>query len=260
MPDVVTSREVQRAYGARAAEYAAHLGRMDAVAEPDRELVRSWAQTLTGPVLDVGCGPGHWTAFLHADGIPVTGIDPTPEFIAHARSAYPGVAFRNGRAERLEVAEESLGGVLAWYSLIHSPPDEVATMVREFARALRPGGSLLVGFFEGPERAPFEHAITTAYRWPVDALCAVVRECGFTVTETHTRADPGTRPHGAIVATRNPAEVGAVADSQPHPGRRPGADDHQHDHHRPEQVEHPGQHSQAARGRGGVRLAGGPVP
>lgn len=210
MPDAMTFREMQRAYGARAAEYAEHLGRMDAVAQPDRELVRSWAQTLTGPVLDVGCGPGHWTAFLHADGIPVTGVDPTPEFIAHARSAYPGVAFRNGRAERLEVAEGSLGGVLAWYSLIHSTPDEARAMVREFSRALRAGGSLLIGFFEGPEREPFDHAITTAYRWPIDVLCALVRECGFTVTETHTRTDPGTRPHGAIVATRNTPEVEAV--------------------------------------------------
>ena len=48
----MTAGEVQRAYGARAAEYAEHLGVMEAVAAPDRELVLSWAQTLTGPVLD----------------------------------------------------------------------------------------------------------------------------------------------------------------------------------------------------------------
>jgi trans-aconitate methyltransferase len=62
------STEVSRAYGARAADYAEHLGRMDAVAAPDRELVLALAQTLTGPVLDVGCGPGHWTGFLHEHG------------------------------------------------------------------------------------------------------------------------------------------------------------------------------------------------
>ncbi|GAA2963253.1 class I SAM-dependent methyltransferase [Microbacterium schleiferi] len=196
----MTLAEVQRAYGSRAAEYAEHLGLMEAVTETDRELVRSWAKTLTGPVLDVGCGPGHWSAYLHALGVDVTGIDPTPEFIMHARSAHPAVAFREGRAEHLDVPEESLGGVLAWYSLIHAQAAEVAAALVEFARALRPGGGLVIGFFEGPVFEPFDHAITTAYRWPVDALSILVREAGFTVTETHMRTDPGVRPHGAITA------------------------------------------------------------
>ncbi len=198
----MTLGEVQRAYGSRAIEYVEHLGRMDAVAEADRELVYSWAKTLAGPVVDVGCGPGHWTAYLHAHGIEVTGIDPTPEFITHARSAHPAVVFREGRAEHLDVPDESLGGVLFWYSLIHAQPAEVAAALAEFARALRPGGGLVIGFFEGPVFEPFDHAITTAYRWPVDALSVLVREAGFTVTETHTRTDPGVRPHGAITAIR----------------------------------------------------------
>lgn len=198
----MTLGEVQRAYGSRAIEYAEHLGRMDAVAEADRELVYSWAKTLAGPVVDVGCGPGHWTAYLHAHGIEVTGIDPTPEFITHARSAHPVVVFREGRAEHLDVPDASLGGVLAWYSLIHAQPAEVAAALAEFARALRPGGGLVIGLFEGPVFEPFDHAITTAYRWPVGALSVLVREAGFTVTETHTRTDPGSRPHGAITAIR----------------------------------------------------------
>ncbi len=199
------STEVSRAYGARAAEYAEHLGRMDAVAAPDRELVLAWAQTLTGPVLDVGCVPGHWTGFLHEHGTDVTGIDPTPEFIAHARATHPGVPFHEGQAERLDVPDGSLGGVLAWYSLIHSTQPQVRTALMEFARALRPGSGLLIGFFEGPVFEAFDHAVTTAYRWPVAALSALLRHAGFTVIETHSRTDPGARPHGAIVATRNPA-------------------------------------------------------
>lgn len=199
------STEVSRAYGARAAEYAEHLGRMDAVAAPDRELVLAWAQTLTGPVLDVGCGPGHWTGFLHEHGTDVTGIDPTPEFVTLARTAHPGAAFRGGRAEHLDVPDGSSGGVLAWYSLIHSTPARVADALAEFARTLRPGGGLLIGFFEGPVFEAFDHAVTTAYRWPVDALSDLVESAGFTVIETHSRTDPGARPHGAIVATRSPA-------------------------------------------------------
>lgn len=201
----MTLAEVQRAYGARATEYVELLGMMDAVAAPDRDFVDSWACKLLGPVLDVGCGPGHWTAFLHAKGINITGIDPTPEFITHAQAAHSGVSFRDGRAEHLGVPDASLGGLLAWYSLIHSEPADVTAALTEFARVLRPGGGLLLGFFEGPAFESFDHAISTAYRWPVDALNARVQQAGFTVTETHTRTDPRARPHGSIVAMRTAA-------------------------------------------------------
>lgn len=198
-------RRVQAAYAARAGEYAERLGHMGAVAEPDRRLVLGWATDLTGPVVDVGCGPGHWTAYLHDHGVDASGVDPVPEFVAHARDAHPAVAFRHGTAERLDAADGELGGVLAWYSLIHHTPDEAATGLAEFARVLRPDGGLLLGFFEGPVFEPFDHAVTTAHRWPLDALTTLVEDAGFTVTGMHARTDPGARPHGAITATRQPA-------------------------------------------------------
>lgn len=198
----MTASDVQRAYGARAEEYAHDVGHMDAVAEPDRELVHSWARSLAGPVLDVGCGPGHWTAHLHEHGVDITGVDITPEFVTHARAAHSGVRFRDGHAARLDVPDDALGGVLAWYSLIHSTSAEVIAALDEFARAIRPGGGLLLEFFEGPAFEPFDHAITTAYRWPIDALSDLVQHAGFAVTETHARTDPPSRPHGALAAIR----------------------------------------------------------
>jgi hypothetical protein len=39
---------------------------------------------------------------------------------------------------------------------------------REFSRVIKPGGTLLVGFFEGPAVDKFAHAVTPTYRWPVD--------------------------------------------------------------------------------------------
>lgn len=199
----MTNQQVRDAYAARAAEYTEKLGHMGAVAEPDRELVLSWAQKLTGPVADVGCGPGHWTSYLHDHGGAVFGIDPVPDFLALARNTYPRVVFLEGAADQIDVADETMGGIFAWYSLIHSTSEQVSTALGEFARALRPGGGLLLGFFEGPEFEPFAHAITTAYRWPISALGNLLQDAGFTITGTSTRTDPGVRPHGAITATRN---------------------------------------------------------
>ncbi|WP_244301369.1 class I SAM-dependent methyltransferase [Leucobacter insecticola] len=107
-----------------------------------------------------------------------------------------------GQAENLGVATASLAGILAWYSLIHTPPAVIDRALAEFARAIRPGGSLLIGFFAGTLEAPFEHAVTPAYYWSTPALSQRLMRAGFTPTESVTRSDVGSRPHGAIVARR----------------------------------------------------------
>jgi len=194
---------VPEAYGRRSAEYIALLGDMSATAEADRRFVGAWARTLPeGRILDVGCGPGHWTNWLHQQGMTVVGIDPTPEFVAHARQRYPEVSFRSGRAENLDVEDAGVAGILAWYSLIHLPPDAVPGVLTECARVIEPGGGLLLGFFTGPEIEAFDHAVTTAHFWPVDTLERMVGDAGFVVTDRDRRVDPGARPHGAIAARR----------------------------------------------------------
>lgn len=191
------------AYGRRAEEYISLLGDIEATASLDRELIAGWARGQPGgPLLDVGCGPGHWTNWLHEQGLDVGGVDPTPEFVYAARKRFPEVSFRAGFAERLDVADASLAGILAWYSLIHLRPDRVPAALAEFARVVEPGGGLLVGFCRGPELEPFDHAVTTAYFWPVDRLSRMIEEAGFAVSVRDTRDDPGARPHGAIVASR----------------------------------------------------------
>ncbi|WP_395243254.1 class I SAM-dependent methyltransferase [Agromyces sp. MMS24-K17] len=194
--------DVRAAYSARAAEYAELFDSMSAVHRADLELVTRWADGLDGPVLDAGCGPGHWTDFLAGRGLQARGVDQVPEFVDHARARHPGVPFRLGSVDELDEATGSVGGVLAWYSLIHHEPVHVQVPLREFARVLRPGGSLLLGCFEWPELEPFDHAVVTAYRWPIDRLRREVQATGFDVIETHTRAEDGTRPQAAIVARR----------------------------------------------------------
>lgn len=203
----MTVPSVAAAYGARAREYIDLFGEIDAAAEADQDAVLSWARTAEGPVIDVGCGPGQWTRFLADHGIDIEGIDPAPEFIAAARRRHPGIRFRSGQAENLDVDDGSLGGILSWFSLIHTEPAHIAAALTEFARALRPGGILALGFFEGPELAPFDHAVTTAYFWPLDALAARVEACGFTITTATRRTDPGSRPQGFISAVRHPEPV-----------------------------------------------------
>jgi SAM-dependent methyltransferase len=181
------------------------FGSIEAAAELDREYLLAWAQSVDGRIVDVGCGPGQWTSYLAARGLAVEGVDPVAEFIDHARRQHPGVTFRIGRADRLGVERASLGGVLAWFSLIHTSPDRIGVPLTEFARCLKPGGGLAIGFFAGPALAPFDHAVTTAYVWPVGVLAARVEQAGFEIADVHTRTDPGTRPQATILARRGAA-------------------------------------------------------
>nr|WP_296076237.1 class I SAM-dependent methyltransferase [uncultured Actinoplanes sp.] len=110
------------------------------------ELVRARGN---GPVADVGCGPGRLTAYMGSLGLDVLGIDLSPGMIDVARREHPGLRFEVGSMTRLELADASLAGVLAWFSLIHVPDDEVPAVLREFRRVLRPGGVVLIGFHVG---------------------------------------------------------------------------------------------------------------
>ena len=192
--------DITAAYARRAAEYAEHLGSMTSVHPADLQLVTGWADRLDGPVIDAGCGPGHWTGHLAKRGVNIRGVDLVPSFIDHALREHPTVSFAVGNLGALPETAGTVAGVLAWYSLIHHEPGSLRHALAEFARVLRPGGELLLGFFEGPALEPFEHAVATAYRWPVDALSDELRVAHFDIIETHTRTGPGHRPHGAIVA------------------------------------------------------------
>ncbi|MDF2443731.1 MAG: hypothetical protein JWR01_1934, partial [Subtercola sp.] len=117
--------DVKASYMHRAAEYTAQLGSMTAVHPSDVQLVTSWAASVHGPLLDAGCGPGHWTAYLAGQGNDVRGVDQVPAFIDHARDAYPTVTFASGSIDDLADPAETYGGVLAWYSLIHHEPGTI---------------------------------------------------------------------------------------------------------------------------------------
>jgi predicted TPR repeat methyltransferase len=79
--------DVRASYDAVADNYVSmgmgELGRepwlraaLDAFAEQVRDL---------GPVLDVGCGPGFTSAYLHASRVEISGVDLSSRMIEHAR-------------------------------------------------------------------------------------------------------------------------------------------------------------------------------
>lgn len=191
---------VRDGYAARAAEYTELFGDISQMDDDDRERIGSWADGIDGRILDAGCGPGHWTAFLVERGADAEGIDLVPAFIAGATTRFPRVSYRTASLAEADIPPGSLGGVLAWYSLIHATPDGLPHLLEAARRALHEGGRLLVGFFDGADGRPFPHAVTTAHYWSVPGMSTQLERAGFSVLDSETREQEGRRPHASISA------------------------------------------------------------
>jgi SAM-dependent methyltransferase len=198
----VSFEDVQSAYSAFADRYVESLGTMDVVHPDDLTLIERYLVGAPGPVLDLGCGPGHLTAHLHDAGCDVTGIDLVPEFIAHARQAYPGVAFEVGSLAAPGPPDASVAGVLSWYSLIHVDPADLDGVLAGLRRILVPGGALVVGFFDGEVCEPFAHRVVTAHRWPVAEFSDRLAAAGLAEVHRLQRGQDGARRPHALIAAR----------------------------------------------------------
>ena len=149
-------------YDVVAADYArllpdAHDGR-----PLDAAIMRAFAELTGGPVADIGCGTGRITGHLHELGLDAFGIDLSDGMLDQARKLHPHLTFTQGDMTKLDLADESLGGAVVWYSTVHMPAQDVPW--EEFHRVLRPGGHLLHAFKLGNQQKP----LTRAYGHDVD--------------------------------------------------------------------------------------------
>lgn len=191
--------EIRQAYGAVADLYISMFGTAEQVHPDDLDLIRRHLGQSAGPVLDIGCGPGHLTGYLQGLGVDVTGVDLVPEFISHAKDTHPDIPFSVGTLQSLGRPDHSWAGILAWYSLIHLPPSDLDSALSDLRTAIADDGVLVTGCFTADLVGAFDHKVLTAYRWPVDEFVARLASAGFVEVERLERpADGATRAHAAV--------------------------------------------------------------
>jgi len=114
----------------------------------DRLLLDRFAASVreVGLACDMHCGPGQVARYLHERGVEVCGVDLSRAMVERAKGLTPGVEFRQGNMLALDLPDGTWAGITAFYSLIHIPRGDLARVLSELRRVLRPGGLLLVSF------------------------------------------------------------------------------------------------------------------
>ncbi|MEV4412234.1 class I SAM-dependent methyltransferase [Catellatospora sp. NPDC049609] len=157
-----------------------------------------------GTALDAACGTGRHGAYLAELGHRVIGVDQSAAMLERAARRLPDVAFHEAGLDAIPLPDDSVDTVVCGLALAHVP--DLAPVLAEFARVLRPGGHLvisdphlLLSYLRPtlPRRSgPNGRAsILVEHHRPLSAYLAAALPLGFQVRHC---AEPG-RPPGVTV-------------------------------------------------------------
>ena len=188
------TRNTQTSYDQVAAEYAEKFKNEMDDKPFDRDCLDLLAREVggLGPICDLGCGPGQIARYLHRQGVDTLGVDLSPRMVAEAQRLNPEIHFHQGDMLSLPDADNSWGGIAAFYCIIHIPRDQIVEALREMKRVLKPAGVLLVTFHIGDE---IKH-LNEWWEKPVDLdfaffqpreMEAWLQEAGYEMQETLIR-------------------------------------------------------------------------
>ncbi|MFZ2528814.1 MAG: class I SAM-dependent methyltransferase [Rhodococcus sp. (in: high G+C Gram-positive bacteria)] len=155
----------------------------------ERAVVAAFAELVhespvAGVVLDVGCGVGHVAADLTNRGLDVIAVDPSGEMLRVARSLHPAIRLEqdDARLGNVDLDGRAIAGIVARFSLIHIPPDDIPGILAGWAERASPGAVLAVAGQStdvAGEIIEFDHAVAPAWRWHPDRLAAALTTAGF---------------------------------------------------------------------------------
>jgi ubiquinone/menaquinone biosynthesis C-methylase UbiE len=164
-----------------------------------------------GVALDAACGTGRHSRHLADRGFEIIGVDANRTMLARAEAKVPGGDFRVGDLRALPVDDAAVDVVVCSLALSHVP--EVGPVLAEFARVVRPGGTVIVSdmhplyvTFGGAAVFPaasegFELHFVPNLVHPVSDYVRAAVDAGLVIRECHEPVVPD----GAI--TGNPAHA-----------------------------------------------------
>ncbi len=207
---------IRENYDRIADEYARRMFRELDGKPFDREQLTRFAASVQGrgAVCDLGCGPGHIARFLRDAGVDVFGLDLSLQMIAQARRLSPGIEFREGNMLALDLADDTLAGIAAFYVIVNIPAELLPLAFAEMHRVLQPGGLLLLAFHIGdevlkPKELLGQPVSMEFYHLQPEKILSLLTRSGFTIEDVIERdpyaPDVEFQSRRAYVFARKPA-------------------------------------------------------
>ncbi|MGK2929581.1 MAG: class I SAM-dependent methyltransferase [Acidimicrobiales bacterium] len=135
----VVEHDLESGYERWASSYDGH----NPLVEAEARVVRPMLDALpAGRVLDAACGTGRHAGYLAGLGHDTIGVDVNAAMLRVARERFPAVDFKAGRLQKLPIDDDAVDVVTCALALCHV--SDLGPVFAEFARVLRPGGTLIV--------------------------------------------------------------------------------------------------------------------
>lgn len=159
------------------------LGRIDRL----KKLIASQWIEPGYTVLEIGCGTGALAAMMAARGASVVGIDVSNAMLAESQKNAPECEFGHLSAVEIEkLGHARFDCVVATLSLSELSEDELAIVLRDVVKVLKPQGRFVIADEVEPE-GTVKRLLTRLMRLPWAAVT-------FLLTQSTTRALTGIKP------------------------------------------------------------------
>ena len=132
--------------------------------------------------------------------------------LAQARRLNPDIRFEVGDMHALHLADASLVGITAFYSLIHISKENMVAVLRELNRVLQPNGLLFMAFHIGDETSHLQewwgHTVEVDFHnFQPAQMESYLAAAGFALEETIVRPpypEVEHQSHRAYIFVRKP--------------------------------------------------------
>jgi ubiquinone/menaquinone biosynthesis C-methylase UbiE len=190
---VNTKKSITEAYDRAAKDYATAMWD-ELERKPFDQIILRWFAAQIPPdetVLEIGCGPGEVSGYLHRQGVKCLGTDISTQMIESAREYFPQVRFEVQDFLQLGYDDDAFCGVVGFYAIVNLDLEEVKALLVEVKRVLKREGLFLFSFHidEGEEKTEVKNFFNqegnalTFYYFKVDDVKALVESVGYQVVD-----------------------------------------------------------------------------
>ncbi len=150
---------------------------------------------VSGPLIDAPCGSGHMLSMYHEKydrERALIGVDLSPQMVAIAAQRLGSAAdIMVSDIRKLDtVQSDSAAAVISHFAFQHLDPGGVTEALKEWHRVLKVGGQLVIAAWAGAGAIDhFAESDLVAINYDVDALTAMIRESGFSISKNFVETD-----------------------------------------------------------------------